>query len=307
VNKIVPAFLLGVLVAGGSAYLLTRPKVTQPEAVVVAESKPIPAADPIPAVESPTPAPVPVIPPKASEKTKKIARRAELPVVDKPVATEPPAPQPTPVPAAPGEPTVTPTPKPEPTPVNPPSGTKDEPKESRSARTVTIPEGTVIAVSLAERISSDTHESGATFTATLAQPLTVDGLVLAERNARAHGRIVESVKAGRVRGLAKLELELTGLTMSDGQKIEFRTAAFAKEAEAGTKKDAAKVGVGAAIGAAIGAIAGGGRGAAIGAAAGGGAGAGTVIATRGDAVELPVETRLSFRVAAPVSVTEKIK
>jgi len=32
-----------------------------------------------------------------------------------------------------------------------------------------------------------------------------------------------------------------------------------------------------------------------------------VLATRGKAAEIPVETRLSFRVAEPVKVTERLK
>ncbi|MCU1292713.1 MAG: hypothetical protein JWP08_1563, partial [Bryobacterales bacterium] len=74
----------------------------------------------------------------------------------------------------------------------------------------------------------------------------------------------------------------------------------------GTGKDAAKVGGGAALGAIIGAIAGGGKGAGIGAGVGGAAGAGDVLLTRGKPVVLASETKLSFRLAAPVSITERL-
>lgn len=62
----------------------------------------------------------------------------------------------------------------------------------------------------------------------------------------------------------------------------------------------------AAIGAAIGAIAGGGKGAAIGAGVGGAAGAGTVLATRGEDASLPSETRVTFRLKNPVTITERL-
>ena len=65
-----------------------------------------------------------------------------------------------------------------------------------------------------------------------------------------------------------------------------------------------KVGVASGIGAAIGAIAGGGKGAAIGAGAGAAGGTGLVLGTRGEAAELPAETVLSFKLAAPVNVQE---
>ena len=68
-----------------------------------------------------------------------------------------------------------------------------------------------------------------------------------------------------------------------------------------------KAGAAAAIGAAIGAIAGGGRGAAIGAGVGGAAGAGGVMTTRGKPVHIPVETRISFRLSEPVTLTEKLQ
>jgi hypothetical protein len=193
-------------------------------------------------------------------------------------------------------------------PLTPSPGTKDEPKRAaaRAARTVTIPEGTLIAVSLLERVSSETHTAGDTFSAVLAEPLLVDGLVIAEKEGKAAGRIAQAERAGKVKGLARISLELTSVTSSDGQKINVTTGAFTKQGADSKKEDAAKVGVGAAIGAAIGAIAGGGKGAAIGAGAGGAAGAGTVVLTRGKDAELPVETRLSFRLSAPVTVTERL-
>jgi hypothetical protein len=57
----------------------------------------------------------------------------------------------------------------------------------------------------------------------------------------------------------------------------------------------------------IGALAGGGKGAAIGAGVGGGAGAGAVVATRGYAAKLPSETRVTFRLKAPVTITERLR
>ena len=131
--------------------------------------------------------------------------------------------------------------------------------------------------------------------------------MIAERGARLEGRVVESEKAGRVSGLSSLSIELTRLTTSDGQHVRIQTESFAKEGEKSVGKDAAKVGAAAGIGAAIGAIAGGGRGAGIGAAIGGAAGTGGVMATRGKATTLPSETRISFRLSEPVTITEQTK
>jgi hypothetical protein len=117
--------------------------------------------------------------------------------------------------------------------------------------------------------------------------------------------VVASDKGGRVKGVSSLAIELTRLHTSDGQKIAISTDSFEKRAESGKGSDVAKVGAVTAIGAAIGAIAGGGKGAAIGAAAGGAAGTGGVLATRGKASTLPSETRISFRLRAPVTITER--
>jgi len=183
----------------------------------------------------------------------------------------------------------------------------EPPPPPREPNRVTLAAGTLITVRLAEALSSDKNTPGDAFAATLDSPVVAEGFVLAERGARLEGRVVEAEKAGRLKGVAHLGVQLVRFTTSDGQKVEIQTDTFAKEGPATVKEDAAKVGVAAGIGAAVGAIAGGGKGAAIGAAVGGAAGAGGVAATRGKAAELDVETRISFRLSAPVTVTEKLR
>jgi hypothetical protein len=162
-------------------------------------------------------------------------------------------------------------------------------------------------VRLNDALSTDHNQAGDAFSATLDHPLIVDGLVIAERGSRLEGKVVSSEKAGRVKGVSELSIELVRLTTSDGQRVDLHTEPWAKSGPTSKKEDAAKVGGGAALGAIIGAIAGGGRGAAIGAGVGGAAGAGGTMATRGKAVVLPVETRISFRLHEPVTITEKLR
>jgi hypothetical protein len=169
---------------------------------------------------------------------------------------------------------------------------------------VTIAAGTLISTRLAERLSSDDLKPGDSFTVTLDKPLVVDGFVIAERGARAEGRVLASNQAGRLSGVSSLSIHLTRLRTSDGQNVQISTDPFRKQGDTTKAEDAKKVGIGAGLGAVIGAIAGGGKGAAIGAGVGGAAGAGTVAATRGKAVELPVETRIDFRLSNPVTLTE---
>mgnify|MGYP005835272741 CR=1 FL=1 len=200
-------------------------------------------------------------------------------------------------------------PAPAPAPVAEPSRQAAEEKPEppkREPRQVTVPSGTLITVRLRDALSTERQSTHDPFFATLDAPLIVEGLVIAERGAQVRGRVVEAVAPGRVKGRAALELQLDELTTSDGQKVEIRTDSFRHEAESGVKSDVAKTGVAAGIGAAIGAIAGGGKGAAIGAAIGGAAGAGGAMATRGKPAELPSETRLTFRLSDPVTLTEKL-
>lgn len=333
-KQTVAAFATGALVASAIAIVMNRRPEPAPAPVakvvavpVAPEAKPEPVAEPVmPATrEVSEPAePVRKSAPKAKAKSKperpvEIARaeparveppRAVPPHVEAP-ATKPEPAVSVPVPApAPSVSNAEPAPKPaEPVALNPPRGTATEPaaKRARSAQTLTIPEGTLISVRLLERIASDVHASGDTFSASLSEPLVIDGFAIAEKNARVEGRVVQTEKGGRVKGTSFLSVELTHLSTADGQKVAIRTQSFERKADQNSKsEDAKKVGVGAAIGAAIGAIAGGGKGAAIGAGAGGAAGGGVVLAGRGKPAELPVETRINFRLAEAVTLTEKL-
>ena len=171
---------------------------------------------------------------------------------------------------------------------------------------VTVIAGTLLTVRLTDEVSTEFNQAGDTFLATLDQPLVVDGFIIAERGARAEGRVLSVTESGRVKGKAELAVRLESLETADGQTVELLTATFTRKANSEKGRDAAKVGAAASIGALIGGIAGGGKGAAIGAAIGGGASTGAVLATRGKAARLESETRISFRLSEPVTIVERI-
>jgi hypothetical protein len=292
--RVLTAFLLGAMLAGTVAYFVANhnetaqiatPQPVRQEVVKPADAAPPDAAPP----RDQTPAPPAVAKPKAKRKPEpfkfvpKSAPAAPLEVPEPPVVN--------------GDVTM---------PVHSTSFVSREALPPPEPHKVTLNAGTLLTVRLAEEVSSEKHESGETFAATLDQPLVVDGFVIAEKGSRAEGKIVTAERSGRVKGIAGLQIQLTRLNTSDGQKIEITTDAFEKKAESGKSGDIAKVGAAAAIGAAIGAALGGGKGAAVGGAAGGAAGAGTVLGTRGKAVTLPSETRLTFRLAEPVTITERL-
>jgi hypothetical protein len=287
--------------APAAAPLVEAREVPPPEPKV--EEKPAPVAK-ASAARTASPRKPPASLPRqtaASEQAKKVEVAQAAPAAEPPRSVSP-APQdvrvlPPPAPAPAVQP---PAEAAKPAAVEKPAPPKREP------RTVTVPAGTLIPVRLRDSLSTERHSTHDAFFATLDAPLIVEGLVIAERGALVRGRVAEAAAAGRVKGRAALVLQLDELTTADGQKVEVRTDAFRHEAESGVKSDVAKAGVAAGIGAAIGAIAGGGKGAAIGAAIGGAAGAGGAMATRGKPAELPSETRLTFRLSEPVTLTEKL-
>jgi len=171
------------------------------------------------------------------------------------------------------------------------------------AAPVTLPEGTSLKVRLITALSTNTHQTGDSFEASLEEPLIAGGRTIAPRGATVRGKVVEADKGGRVQGRATIAVQLTALETSSGRVIDLTTASVSREAAATKGDDAKKVGIGAGVGAAIGAIAGGGKGAAIGAAAGAGAGSGAVLVTRGDPAVLPSETVLTFQLLHPIRIS----
>jgi hypothetical protein len=165
-----------------------------------------------------------------------------------------------------------------------------------------IPGGTVIFARLAEPLSSDRNQAGDTFTATLDRPIVVDGWVVARRGETIVGSVTSAQKAGRVKGVSQLGLELTDLTVVDGQQLPVLTELW--KASAGTSRgtDAAGVAATAGAGTILGAAADGGTGAGIGAGAGAAAAIAMVLLTRGKPTVLAPETLLSFRLKDPVTI-----
>ncbi len=169
-------------------------------------------------------------------------------------------------------------------------------------KTVTIPAGTVIPIRITDTLDSQTTQPNTVFHASLGGDLIVEGMVAARSGASVVGRVVSAKDAGHFSGNSELSIELTRIDTVSGP-LTVITDAYTKQGNGRGKNTAMKSGGGAALGAIIGALAGGGKGAAIGAVAGGGAGAGVNAVTRGQQVQIPSETLVSFHLQSPVSVT----
>ena len=163
--------------------------------------------------------------------------------------------------------------------------------------------GTMVSVRLTNALSSDHNQSGDSFTATLEQPVVVNGWVVARRGQTVVGQVIKAQKAGRVKGTSQLEVALTHLTLVNGYQLPIQTQLV--QSSGGTSKgaDAGAIGTTTGVGAMIGAIAGEGEGAAIGAGIGAAAGVAGVLLTRGRPTVIPPEALLTFRLVSSTNIS----
>ncbi|HEY1215812.1 MAG TPA: hypothetical protein VGE93_19450 [Bryobacteraceae bacterium] len=168
---------------------------------------------------------------------------------------------------------------------------------------LTIPPGTYITVRVNQELSSSRNHAGDTFTATLEQPVVVNGIVVASPGETVSGRITEASKSGRIEGLARLGVQLTELSLVDGQQIPIQSQFISQVGPGSKGRDAGAIAGTTGLGALIGAAAAGGSGAAIGAGAGAAASAIGVLVTRGHDSVIGPEEMLTFRILAPVTVS----
>ncbi len=172
-----------------------------------------------------------------------------------------------------------------------------------SPSALTVPAGTWITVRVDQPISTDHNQQGDPFTATLAQPLVVNGRVIARRGQTVAGVVAEAQKAGRVKGTSRLALQLTEMSLADGRQIPISSKLTQRRGETSVGSDAAAIGTTTGVGAAIGAVADGGFGAGMGAIGGAVVSTIGVLVTRGRATEVYPEMPLTFRLEAPITIS----
>jgi len=105
--------------------------------------------------------------------------------------------------------------------------------------TVTLPSGYLIPVRLAADINSNHDKGGDLFTRTVDPSVLVHDHVVIPRGTEAHIRMVEAKKGGKVKGKAKVRLELVSLIMN-GERLGVDTSTPSKEKEAGSPKISAE-------------------------------------------------------------------
>lgn len=179
------------------------------------------------------------------------------------------------------------------------------PVRAETANGNLIPSGTTIVVRANEAISSTEGGNGRAYQAEIAQDIVdQNGNILIRRGSPAELAITQADNGGRV-STASMELVLRSITV-DGRRQVVETAGTEMRGSAGlgaNRRTATMVGGGAVLGTLLGAAIGGGAGAAAGAAVGAAGGATAQVLTRGEAVRVPAETVLTFRLDEPLRLT----
>jgi hypothetical protein len=149
-----------------------------------------------------------------------------------------------------------------------------------SSRPETVPEGTALEVVLNQTISSGESRSGASFDATLAAPIVIEGKTVIPRHSTVRGHVVDSEASGRLKGVAHLDLTLNSVEVN-GKSYDLETSNISRSGQNHNKRNAELIG----------------------GAAGAGAGTGTAAYTGKKDIRIPAETRLSFQLSRPLTIT----
>ena len=175
------------------------------------------------------------------------------------------------------------------------------PAEAPKPQPIVVPAGTILTVRTGEALSSKTSHAGQTFLGTLAQPVSVGGKRALPAGSTVSGEVVTAKTKGKIKGEGELALTLTSISVG-GHTYQIRTGTWSSTVKGKGKRTAATTGGGAAGGALIGGLAGGGKGAGIGALVGAGAGFIGGAVTGNEQIEIPVESALSFKLAASLTL-----
>ncbi len=167
---------------------------------------------------------------------------------------------------------------------------------------VTVAPGSLMQVRVNRGIDSNHIAPGTAFEGILVNDVVAGGVVAIPRGATVQGTVIDSHKAGALKGRGELALALNGLVLG-GQVYPIASIPWDREGRdktITTVNSALGLGV---LGAIIGGVSGGGTGAAIGAAAGGAVGVAGSAASGGGRVIVPPESILTFHLAQPATVT----
>ncbi len=166
---------------------------------------------------------------------------------------------------------------------------------------IVVPAGTDLVVTLSQTLGSKLSQTGQTFLANVAQPVSAGGQMAIPKGSAVSGTVVTAKEKGKIKGEGQLSLTLTNVTVN-GHTYPIQTVTLDSTVKGKGKRTAATTGGGAAGGALIGGIAGGGKGAGIGALVGATAGFVGGTFTGNKQIELPAESAVTFSLSAPLTL-----
>lgn len=183
---------------------------------------------------------------------------------------------------------------------------KDTPtkkEEPPKAKVVTLPESSLVKITLIDSIDTDIHVTGTEFRAEILENVVYNGDVLFEKGAQAVGVLNKVVESGRLKTPAELAFSLISIADRTGKQVQIDTYPIEEKKDSHTKEQVGLIGGGALVGGIIGKVTGKKGGTEIGAVAGAAAGAAAAAAAGKNDITLHAGTQVQFLLRAPVDVT----
>jgi hypothetical protein len=189
------------------------------------------------------------------------------------------------------------------------------------AEKITVPAGSTLHCRLIQTLTTQLNFQGDPFTATVSEPVTIDGHDVVPVGAKIEGRIAQLQRPGRVRGVGEFRLKVEKIVMPDGTSIQLSAilttvygaeGAKVKGEEGGVRgpnsrlKDLQEIGAGMGGGGLIGTLFGGLHGTVIGGAIGGAAGLVDTLRKRGPELSLPAGTQLNYQLTRELMIEPQV-
>ena len=180
-----------------------------------------------------------------------------------------------------------------------------------------VPAGTTCQAVLSQEINSQSATVGQVINAILTEDFTYNGTTIATAGSTISGTVVSNRKAGFGGKNAQMQIRFTTIRTPYNNVIPISAIIVTDDStgilKGGTAKDATKeyakdtvigAGAGAALGTAMGALSGGsvGKGAIYGTAIGGGLGVAKAVATKGEIISIPANSRLNLVFDQPITL-----
>ncbi|MCL5006277.1 MAG: TrbI/VirB10 family protein [Acidobacteria bacterium] len=182
----------------------------------------------------------------------------------------------------------------------------------------TIPAGTVLNCRLTQTLTTQLNYQGQAFTATVSEPLVINGQQAIPIGTTVNGRIASLSRPGRIKGVGQMVLSPETISMPNGRTFTLSAVLIHAYGAPGArvvdseglvkgpnahKGDLTEIGIGTGGGAFFGTLLGGFRGTFIGGLIGGGAALVDRLRRRGPDLALPTGTELKFQLSHQLIVT----